>query len=176
MISRVCGITLYQTNPIQYWTIHIRVNHLNGAWLQKTMAVIMIQYDFALRWIIPGQILGAICLVSICTWWVKHIYCLYYLLFLFCAIMSKEVKWQVISSNSEQTIFILIDEMFHYISLHLSRLIDTLFTNFLITNIKGTNVFSSDFLGLPCLMQLYTRLHLSDYRKFWNTERCKSFN
>ena len=31
---------------------------------------------------------------------------------------------------------------------------------------KGTNVFSSDFSGLLCFMQLYTRLHLSDYRKF----------
>ena len=30
--------------------------------------------------------------------------------------------------------------------------------------------------GLSCLLQLYTRLHLSEYRKFWNTERWKSFN
>ena len=41
---------------------------------------------------------------------------------------------------------------------------------------KGTNVFSSDFSGLSCLLQLYTWLHLSDYRKFWNTERWKSFD
>ena len=38
-------------------------------------------------------------------------------------------------------------------------------------NIKGTNVFSLDFSGLPCLLQFYTMLRLSDYRKFWNTER-----
>ena len=31
---------------------------------------------------------------------------------------------------------------------------------------KGTNIFSSDFSGLPCVLQLYTRLHLSDYRQF----------
>ena len=37
---------------------------------------------------------------------------------------------------------------------------------------KGTNVFSPDFF----LLQLYTRLHLSDYPKFWNTERWKSFD
>ena len=42
--------------------------------------------------------------------------------------------------------------------------------------ITGTNVFSSDFSGLPCLLHLYTRLHLSDYSKFWNTERWKSFD
>ena len=40
-----------------------------------------------------------------------------------------------------------------------------------IQQIKGMNVFSSDFSGLPCLLQVYTRLHLSDYPKFWNTER-----
>ena len=27
---------------------------------------------------------------------------------------------------------------------------------------KGTNVFSSDFSGLQCLLQLYSSLHLSD--------------
>ena len=42
--------------------------------------------------------------------------------------------------------------------------------------LKGTDIFSSDFSGLPCLLQLYTRLHLSDYRTFWNTERWKSFD
>ena len=36
--------------------------------------------------------------------------------------------------------------------------------------------FSSDFSGLSCLLQLFTRLHLSDYRKFWNTEKWKSFD
>ena len=30
--------------------------------------------------------------------------------------------------------------------------------------------------GFPCLLQLYTRLHSSDYRSFWNTERWKSFD
>ena len=32
--------------------------------------------------------------------------------------------------------------------------------------IKGTNVLTSDFSDLPCLLQLYNRLQLSDYRKF----------
>ena len=41
--------------------------------------------------------------------------------------------------------------------------------------VKGTNVFSSVFSGLPCLLQVYTRFHLSDYRIFWNNERWKSF-
>ena len=45
---------------------------------------------------------------------------------------------------------------------------------FCIKFIKGTNVFSSDLSGLPCLMQLYTRLHLSDYPKFGNTDRSES--
>ena len=36
--------------------------------------------------------------------------------------------------------------------------------------LKRTNVFTSEFSGLPCLLQLYTRLHLLDYSKFWNTE------
>ena len=38
------------------------------------------------------------------------------------------------------------------------------------------NVLASDFSGLPCLLQHFNRLHLSDYRKFWSTERWKSFN
>ena len=44
-----------------------------------------------------------------------------------------------------------------------------------VLSIKGTNAFSSDFSGL---LQLYTRLHLSDYcrPKFWNTERWKFFD
>ena len=42
--------------------------------------------------------------------------------------------------------------------------------------LKGTSVFSSDFSGLPCLLQLYTSLHLLDYRKVWNIERWKSFD
>ena len=37
--------------------------------------------------------------------------CLYCLLFLFCAIVLKVVKLQVISSSSEQNIFILVDKM-----------------------------------------------------------------
>ena len=40
---------------------------------------------------------------------------------------------------------------------------------------KGTNVFSSDFSGLACLLHLYTRLNLLDYRKLWNNGRWKSF-
>ena len=36
---------------------------------------------------------------------------------------------------------------------------------------KGMNDFAPDFSGLPCLLQLYTGLHLSDYRKFWNTKK-----
>ena len=47
--------------------------------------------------------------------------------------------------------------------------------SFLIRIVKGTCVFFIRHFGLPCLMQLYIRLHLRDYRKFWNTERCKSF-
>ena len=42
--------------------------------------------------------------------------------------------------------------------------------------IKGTNVLTTDFSVLPCLLQIYNRLHLQDYRKFWNTERWKSFD
>ena len=42
--------------------------------------------------------------------------------------------------------------------------------------IKGTSVFEPDFSGLPCLLQLYTKLYLSDYRKFWKTERWRSFD
>ena len=42
--------------------------------------------------------------------------------------------------------------------------------------LKGTNVFSSHFSGLPCVLQFFTGLHLSDYRKFLNTERWKSSN
>ena len=48
--------------------------------------------------------------------------------------MLKVVKLQVISSCSEQNIFILVDKMFRYISIGLSRLIDRFFTNLL--NIK----------------------------------------
>ena len=36
---------------------------------------------------------------------------------------------------------------------------------------KGACVSASDFSDLPSLLQLYTRLYLSDYRKFWNPER-----
>ena len=41
--------------------------------------------------------------------------------------------------------------------------------------LKGTNIFSSDFSGLTCLLQLHIRLHLSDNRKFWNTEGVDAF-
>ena len=44
-------------------------------------------------------------MLSIFTWWVRNICCLYCLLFLFCAIVLKVVKLQVISSCSEQNIF-----------------------------------------------------------------------
>ena len=57
------------------------------------------------------------------------------------------VKLQVISSCSEQNIFILVNKMFQNISIRLSRLIDRLFTNLLNINIteKGTEgVKSSD--------------------------------
>ena len=47
-------------------------------------------------------------------------------------------KLQVISSWSEQTIFILVDKMFQHISVCLSRLIDRLFTNLLNINITET--------------------------------------
>ena len=36
---------------------------------------------------------------------------------------------------------------------------------------KGTSVFALDFSVLPCLLQLYTSSNLSNYCKFWNTER-----
>ena len=44
------------------------------------------------------------------------------LLFLFCGIVIKVVKLQVISSYSEQNIFILVYNMFQHISVHSSRL------------------------------------------------------
>ena len=44
-------------------------------------------------------------------------------------------KSQVISSCSEQNIFILVDKVFKHISVGLSRLIDRLFTNLLNTNL-----------------------------------------
>ena len=52
--------------------------------------------------------------------------------------MLKVVKLQVISSCSEQNIFILVDKMFHHISVQLSRLIDRLFTYLLNINITET--------------------------------------
>ena len=52
--------------------------------------------------------------------------------------MLKVVKLQVISSCSEQNIFILVDKMFQNISIGLSRLIDRLFTNLLNINISET--------------------------------------
>ena len=41
---------------------------------------------------------------------------------------------------------------------------------------KGTIFFSSVLSDLLCLLQRYTRFRLSDERKFWNTERWKSFD
>ena len=35
---------------------------------------------------------------------------------------------------------------------------------------KATVSFRKDWLGLPCLAQLVSWLHVSDYRNFWNTE------
>ena len=68
----------------------------------------------------------------------KFICCLYCLLYLFCAIVLKVVKLQVISSCSEQNIFILVDIMFQLISVGLSRLIDRSFTNLLYIHITET--------------------------------------
>ena len=56
----------------------------------------------------------------------------------FCAIVLKVVKLQVISGCSKQNIFILVYKIFQYISLQLSRLMDTLFTNLLNINITQT--------------------------------------
>ena len=58
--------------------------------------------------------------------------------FLFCAIVLKVVKLEVISSCSEQNIFSLVDKMFQLISLLLSRLTDQLFTYLLNINIGKT--------------------------------------
>ena len=69
------------------------------------------------------------------------------LLFLSCAIVLKLVKLQVISSCSEQNIFILVDKMFQHISVGLLRLIDKLFTNLLninFTEIRTEGIKSSD--------------------------------
>ena len=46
----------------------------------------------------------------------KKYVCLYFLQFLFCAIVFKVVKLQVISRCSEQNIFSLFDKMFQHIS------------------------------------------------------------
>ena len=39
---------------------------------------------------------------------------------------------------------------------------------------KATISFREDWLGLPCLVQLLTWLHVSDYHKIWNNERWES--
>ena len=67
-----------------------------------------------------------------------YIYCLYCLLFLFCGIVLKVVKLQVISSCSEQNIFILVDKMFQHIFELFSRLIDIMLTYLLNINITKT--------------------------------------
>ena len=53
--------------------------------------------------------------------------------------MLKVVKLQVISSCSEQNIFILVDKLFQHISVGLSILIDRLFTNLLNINFTETH-------------------------------------
>ena len=57
--------------------------------------------------------------------------------FLFCAIVLKSSKIQVISSYSEHDIFSLVDTMFHIISVFLQKLIDRSFTCLLNINIRG---------------------------------------
>ena len=68
------------------------------------------------------------------------------MLYLYClrAFVLKVVKLQVISSCSEQNIFIMVDKMFQHISVLLSRLIDRLFTNLLNINITEGIKFSDD--------------------------------
>ena len=58
-----------------------------------------------------ASFVSAVCKISISTWWVRNICYLYCVLFLFWAIVLKIVKLQVISSCSEQNIFILVDKM-----------------------------------------------------------------
>ena len=60
------------------------------------------------------------------------------MLFLFWAIVLKVEKIQVISSCSEQNIFMLVDKMFQHISVRLSRRINRLYTNLLNINITET--------------------------------------
>ena len=88
--------------------------------------------------------------------------------FLFCAIVLKVVKLQVISSCPEQNIFILVSRMFQQISVRLSRLIDRLFTNLLNIHIRPKNCFvalgvqSENFVNLgPCFC-------FSFYENFWS--------
>ena len=97
-------------------------------------------------------------------------------------LIPKQKRQNVLTLHSPLCICIKIRfEMVHY-SLKKNRKIRVrpFQAGYLHTNhlglLKGTNVFSSDFSSLPCLLQIYTRLHLSDYREFWNTERLKSFD
>ena len=43
-------------------------------------------------------------------------------------------------------------------------------------SIRVRAFFSLDLLVLPCFLQLYSGLHVSDYHDFWNTERLKSYD
>ena len=36
--------------------------------------------------------------------------------------------------------------------------------------LKATVSFRQDWLGLPCLVQFLTWLHMSDYHNIWNTD------
>ena len=59
----------------------------------------------------------------------------------------KVVKLHVISSCSEQNIFILVDKIFQHISVGLSRLVDRSFTyllNIIITKTRTEGIKSSD--------------------------------
>ena len=45
-----------------------------------------------------------------------------------------------------------------------------------VRTLKATVSFRKDRLGLPCLVQLLTWLHVSDYRNFWNTVKYASYS
>ena len=59
---------------------------------------------------------------------VRNMCWLYCLLFLFCVIVLKVVKLQVIRTVLNKNILILVHKMFQHISLRLSRPINRLFT------------------------------------------------
>ena len=70
----------------------------------------------------------------------KYMLCLLSVILVLCKSDKKEkvVKLQVISSSSEQNIFILVNKLFQHISVLLSRLIGRLFTYLLNINITET--------------------------------------